>query len=1440
MSFDKLYISGLSKISLTNIYIPDHKKDTLLFIEALDVRLGTLDPRQNLYSLFSVHINGALARIVTDQEGFNFDYLLHAFASDTDSVTSKTGNTLQLICDQLTLENTEIRYTDLTGTITNADFQSSDIQLNKVSLRAEGIHYDDSLQLRLSHFSASEKSGLAIARFEALLKLSEKELKLNNLQLKTGHHTHVKLTELVLAYNGYDDFACFMDSVSYQLTTDSLSWVDMKDGEYFANELKGSNIKLGFSADISGSSEMLYLNNLVLKTGNYTQLQANANAFGISNFEEALMHIDIEMLRILPNDLLRMRVPNKYRKYYIIPDELLAAGLIVFEGSLTGFYDDFAAYGNLTSDIGSIKSDAKMSQLGKKQYRFEGKIASTELNLGILMNDTTQFGMVSFSGETQTQIYGDSVSGTVNAVIDRIYLNGYDYNQILANGEFTDRSFRGGININDDNLMASFLGEINYEDTTPKFKFDLKLNNARLDTLNVEQIDTASYLSLEIESDFEGNKIDEITGFLNVKNINYKRANQYLQTDSIHFMSVLSKNADNEVTKDIRLTSDIASASIYGRFNYLDFVVQLQAIASSYLPTLLPTSVKQDSVSTKSNEFEWSVYINDLTPYTKMFAPQIGVAPNSDFFGDYNFAEQEFSFAAITNYIDLPGAHFEQVKLTGNGNKNKFNLKWRNKELKLASGLSLNRFTLTADLQSDSLWVVADWNRKQDSLKFYAKIVADSTDQHPIISINFLESYFIGGSQRWTIEPSSIIIDTTSISINNFGIKQKQKRGIRLNGCISENPIDSMMAKIVAFNLKDLYAKNSKQPYLLEGIMFGSLKLKDLYGKPYVLLDNHITLFKVNKEYMGDVSLVSNWDNTNDVLQLEFDITNNRENYQPILITGEYLPENSGLDFTVILDKLKLNLLQPSFKGILSDIDMQASTRMLMITGATDTPIIWGELNLDKGGFKVDFLQTEYFFDEKHQNKIVFDENVIELNELILNSKPFGKNKKQKFGTAKVTGLVNHNYFDNINYEVNMSANDFPLLNTAQTDSSFFFGTAVAEKLLLNVSGDSGGLILDVSIKTGKGTTFAVPLDGYEEVEETDFITFVSRRQSAEGKKPKYNEAEDFGMALNINLEATPDAEMQMIFDARAGDVIKGRGYGDLKVEITENGDFNMFGDYTIEEGSYLFTLERVFSKKFEVAPGGTIKWEGDPLDADIDLDAIYKIKKVSLHDLIPEDENVGVKIPITCHLYLGDQLLSPSLKFGIDSESGSDDVNSSISSLSEDERNKQMLSLLLMNRFQPLATYNTDMSNISVGQSTSELLSNQLNVWLGQMSNDFDIGLNYQTGDSLGNTEVGVALSTSLWDDRINVNSNLGVAGTSGTSDFSGDVNVDVKLNRSGKLRFKAFAETADPIQYGTDAYTQGMGIFYREDFNTFGELFRRFRNKLTGNKYSLDKLEE
>jgi hypothetical protein len=208
-------------------------------------------------------------------------------------------------------------------------------------------------------------------------------------------------------------------------------------------------------------------------------------------------------------------------------------------------------------------------------------------------------------------------------------------------------------------------------------------------------------------------------------------------------------------------------------------------------------------------------------------------------------------------------------------------------------------------------------------------------------------------------------------------------------------------------------------------------------------------------------------------------------------------------------------------------------------------------------------------------------------------------------------------------------------------------------------------------------------------------------------------------------------------------------------------------------------------------------------------------------------------------------KLMSPDVKYDIHLPNADEKTRLSVMSsiATSEELNKQFIALLTLNRFvlstqrsgvASLNTSSTSPYSSAAGVNASEFLSNQLSHWLSQINNDLDIGVNYRTNREMKSNEVQIALSTQLFNDKLTINSSLDVATNAAvkeTDNIVGEFDIDYKITRNGKLRLKTYNHANNDMLYD-NPYTQGLGIFYREDFDTLGELWRDYLRAVFGKK--------
>jgi hypothetical protein len=527
------------------------------------------------------------------------------------------------------------------------------------------------------------------------------------------------------------------------------------------------------------------------------------------------------------------------------------------------------------------------------------------------------------------------------------------------------------------------------------------------------------------------------------------------------------------------------------------------------------------------------------------------------------------------------------------------------------------------------------------------------------------------------------------------------------------------------------------------------------------------------------------------------------------------LDERQQLDMELIFDRFDLTFLDPYLPDDVSDIQGLV-TGTLDVKGPLLSPEVNGDLQLVDAGLRIGYLNTLYRF--THTVKVRPDMFALDLVTVV----------DEEGNKASLGGTILHEGLQKWNYNIWGRMDRFMVMNTSEEDNDVFYGKAYGTGDI-EVSGYEGSLEVVVNARTAPGTDIHLPVGGSTEVSAISFVHFTTDSAYAEGEKP----VDLSGVALDLNVEVTPDALFELIFDPTVGDIMRGRGLGNMRMSVDRNGSFSMLGQVEVTEGDYLFTLRNVVNKRFDVASGGTISWFGDPFDAQLDLKAVYRLR-APLYDVVPPSERSEAyrkRVPVEVVMSLRDRLLNPEIGFEVKLPSVDENVKAQVlSALSTDqEMNRQVFALIVLNRFLPPPSYVSAGSPSSgglAGTTGFELMSNQISNWLSQLSNGFDLGVNYRPGDKITQDELEVAVSTQLFNERLLLSTNVGVQygaqGQQNNNTLVGDFQLEYLITDDGKLRFKAFSISNDRNLNRADQAltTQGAGIGYRREANNFWRL--------------------
>ena len=545
-------------------------------------------------------------------------------------------------------------------------------------------------------------------------------------------------------------------------------------------------------------------------------------------------------------------------------------------------------------------------------------------------------------------------------------------------------------------------------------------------------------------------------------------------------------------------------------------------------------------------------------------------------------------------------------------------------------------------------------------------------------------------------------------------------------------------------------------------------------------------------------------------------------------LRGFYYPakDNDNISFNLQLENFRLRVLNSFLEGYVSEIEGFASGD-IDIGGSLNKPVLKGKLGLYRTSFLIDYLNVRYSL----QHELPIEPGRILVRDLMLIDTANNK--------AIANGVITHNHLNDFFVDLRLRPENLIALNTGPAQNELFYGTAVVSGEVL-IRGPFDNIDMSIRAISQRGTSIVIPIDLSTSVGTNDYITFVRQFNAGavadDPAKQRAVATTNFG--INLETTITPDASLRIFMPYNTG-TLDARGNGNLAMGVNAAGEFTLNGEYMLQSGQFNFTYENIIKRRFDLIEGGRIAWAGDPYDATIDAKGVYRVK-ASLAGLgLDTTQSLGNRVNVDCIIHLSNNLFNPDIRFGFRFPNLDSQIEQSIFAVIDTTNDalmtQQMISLLVLGSF----ASSTGIDNFSIGNSSLDVLSGQLSSWLSQISKDFDIGLYYRPGDQLSSDELEVALSTQLFNERVTIDGNFGMVNnrnaTQNASNIVGDVDINVKLTRDGRLRLRGYNHSNVNNWISASAfdryspYTQGVGLSYRQEFDRFNEIFRRKRKPKT-----------
>lgn len=1441
ISIDRVDIGLFYRVSLDGFYVEDFQRDTLLYAGRLDARIKSLGLFGGGLVFSRAELSDARFCLRETPDGeMNIKQVVDKL-SKKDKARAEGKFRLEierLETDGLDFCMERLEHRNPSYGVDFADMHLIDIRAELKNFTIDGpvIHTD------IGRLAMRERSGFVVEDLAGCLCIANGCIDIREGHIRTAK-SNIELPSLSLIGLDWALYKNFVEEVDItaQVVNTTLSSDDIA---YFSPKMKDWHLTLtDVNADVSGPVADMSGSLRSVRTGADTKLSVDFAAQGLPDVGKGHFKADISELTTSAADVDRLAAALTGKN---LPDEVLRiaknAGKIGLTGKFDGTLTAFAADAALATEIGGATCLLQVSSLRDGCRGVLGDVKTSSLQLGELLENDL-LGPLSLNVHVNGELSSEHSDAEVSGEILRLGINGYDYDSLRMKGHLVNREFNGLIEARDRNLRFDFRGLLDLNDEQrPRYDFALDLEEANLAALGVNRRDSVSVLAARIAARAVGRTLDDLNGIIFVRDVSYRYNDRELAADSV---VIVGRNSLSD--KFIRLRSDFVDADYEGKTSYKEVFAYLQQRFRDYVPTLDGGPGWQaqhpDTVELADGYSQLTVNVRKINPLVNAVSPGLQIADGSQLLLRINPANDKLSFEAASDYIERGRMLVTRLNLDAHNRGDSLVFAASTEDLYLNS-FHMSRVGMSGGAKDNKLELITDFadtiGDVSGRIGFRSEFARGRGPAGRQIDLRLTPSYISRGEKTWNIYTDGITADTSRIRIDRFRMVNAGQQ-LLLDGVVSRRLQDSVQLTLHNFELAPFSQFTSSMGYRVDGRTNGSATMKAVLGAGEVQADIVVDSISINDLAVPSIWLRSRWDFIQNRAGI---LVQQRENLDT-LVRGFYAPSQKRYYARATLDAVELSALDPLLKGVVERTGGNADVD-IALRGSGKEANLSGQIAVRDFTTTVDFTQVTY----------TMPRAVIEVknNHLIAEGVPLYDPEKNE-GLFSID--LNLEHLSNIFYSVKVLPKELMVLNTTSKDNDLFYGRIFASGSA-TIAGSKGGVKMDIVATTEGDSEFYMPLSGQSNAKTADFVTFVTPEQidttdylvrkkllfQQQGRK---KEAAGSTMDITMALNVQDNTAFQLVIDPTVGSALKGRGNGMLNLHINPgNGIFNMYGDYTLIEGSFLFSLQNIITKKFIIESGSMIQWTGEPVDARLDINAVYKLK-TSLQPLLntvtasSDDDQSGSRIsdrsvPVDCKIHIGGRLSNPQLDFSVVVPGTDIETQAAVASVlnTQEAQAQQFISLVALGTFSNSGSANIGASS---GVATGlEMLTNQLTNWFS--TDDYRIILNYRAGSEMTGDEVDFGFSTNLINNRllVEVEGNYIIdnkqAVSNNVSNFMGEAHVTWLIDKSGNLRLKAFTQTIDRFDENQGLQETGIGISYKEDFNNFKDLKQRIRDRFTNKK--------
>ena len=1410
INIDEVAITFFGGVKLKKVLILDHHKDTLIssnriktsildFKKLINGKLLFGDLRLDKFYLQIKHYKG--------EKETNLDFFVAAF----DDGKPGSGKFLMKSKNIYLKESRFVMIDENRAIPKDVDFTKLNAHLTSFQIKGPNV------TTTINEMSFKDHRGVFVENLVSDFTYTKKNIRLEKLELTTKE-SFLKGQVILKYIKENHDFSDFNNKVKFDVKVDS-AMLSTNDIRCFYKEL-GKNKKFFLKTKIKGTLNDFYATRLYLVDDKKSVIKGDINFKNLFPRSPGDFYMKGNFNKITSNysDLTKL-LPNILGKK--LPSSLQKLGQFSYTGKAEVTQNYINTYFVMNTALGIVESDLHMSNLNNiDNANYKGNIILDGFDVGAMINDKT-IGKVSLNldvdGKGFTQKY---LNTTFVGDIFQLKYNGYNYTKVIVDGSFKEPIFSGKFYVNDPNLFMDFNGKVDLSKNENIYDFHSKIDYVNLEKLNFTK-DSISVFKGDIVIKAVGNSIENMKGNLLLTNASYQNKKDLYFLDYLEVNSSFESNGERTI---IINSPDAIEGTIVGRYKFN----QLQKIAENSLGSFYSNYRQNKVLPNQYLKFNFSLHSKII----EIFYPDISLATNTVLKGNISSDSKNFNLDFNSPKVVAYDNTFDNISVQVDNKNPLYNAYVQMDSIK-TKHYKIRDFSMINTFANDTLHFRTEFKGGKKGLDFYNLNFYHTINNENKNVIGFNKSELQFKDYLWNLnekenpENSKIVFDKklTNFSFENL-IFSHENQNISFVGLINGRQSKDLQLTFDNVNLNKITPDVDK--FIFNGNLNGKINFKQssTIFQPTASLKidnlslNEVALGKLNLDISGDETLSKFYINSN----LE------NENVEAFNAKGniQILDNQTFADIDLNFDKFNLGILGKIGGDVITNIRGFASGNA-RIDGNINQLDYNGRLFINDAGLTIPYLNTDYKF---INNSIVdVTENKFIIRETTITD--------TKFNTkGSLNGFIKHKQFGDWQLDLAINSNRLLALNTNDHEDAAYFGKAFMDGSA-TIIGPTNGLIIKVNAKSAKSTDIKIPINDAEAVQENSYIHFLTPLEKNKNRNNLIVQNKNYnGLQMDFEFDITQDANIEVILNRESGHGMKGNGRGTLNMSINTLGKFQMFGDFQVYEGSYNFKYGGIIDKKFEVKKYGSIVWDGDPMAATLNLEAVYKT--TANPAVLIDNPSFNKKVDVEVVIGVKGNLTSPDPDFNINFPSVGSSLKSEIQYKLDDKDKRQTQALYLLSTGGFLSQDGVNQNQLS--NNLFEKASSLFNDIFSGDNDKISIAPEYVVADRTPGQQtdgrLGVSLTSKI-NDRITVNGKVGVpvGGITETA-IVGDVEVQYRVNEDGTLNLRVFNKENDITYIGQGiGYTQGIGMSYEVDFDTFKELVNKiFKNakldKVSNNK--------